>query len=330
MREKKLECARGFTLIELLMVLALMGILAGLLIGAYQGIRQRMRKRLAVGDLERLASACEMYASFHGSLPVPDEDDTENFEIYEQLQYMGGGGDVRRRTKPLAWHKERLNGNSSMIDPWGKPYRFRIFEREAAGEVQTRTIYFDQEGTPQSTWNQLTIGAEQEFLLGPGAASLSLKVTATRPSSIWDVVVADAIKFEEVEGEENVYLFSPDGANTLKPTFQGTWWAKDGSWDQTSGEPEADGAGQSRCMNRDNSTNSVATYAPPVTKKAYYKIFLWYNNPWPAQKTPDTPIELTDWLTAGNLSVYRIYSCGQNGVDDEGGGDDVIRDVISE
>ena len=330
MRRKRLPGAsagRGFTLIELLMVMAIMGILASLLIGAYQGSRQSMRKRLANADLERLANACEMYQGFYGELPAPDGDDAENFEIYEQLQTLGN--EVRRRTKPLVWSNERRNGAGSMLDPWGRPYVFNLVEVSLEEEVRNQTVYVDINHNCQDTgWDQLSVLGRDQFKLVPGDSWLKIWNDENYPENTDDNVVADAVKFVRVS-DATEYIYSPVGIATLKPTIAVTAGSitlnGDYGWDYYNGNPI--GGGDNYYAWRSNVGNrGSATYPAPGPAEEMYEIFYWHR----ASGTPDMPITLRFKFSPGDRPVFRIYSLGPNGVDNDAAPDDIARDVTAE
>ena len=316
---------RGFTLIELLMVMAIMGILASLLIGAYQGSRESMRKRLANADLERLANACEMYQGFYGELPAPDGDETENFEIYEQLQTLGN--EVRRRTKPLVWSEERRNGVGSMLDPWGRPYVFKMVEVSLEEEVKTQVVYVDVNHDCVTTgWDQLTVLGRTEFKLVPGESYFKIFNTENCPEDDWDNVVADAVKFVRVsDGLETV--FSPIDAGTEKPTVEVSAGSITASSDwgydnRVLGNPGGDNYYSWRRAN----IGAVVYSWPTAGAEELYEIFYWHR----ACGTPDMPIELKFKFSPGDRPVFRIYSLGENGVDNDATSDDIVRDVTAE
>jgi len=332
MRRKRLpgtSAKRGFTLIELLMVMAIMGILASLLIGAYQGSRESMRKRLAVADLERLANACEMYQSFYGELPVPDGDDTENFEIYEQLQTLGN--EVRRRTKPLVWSEERRNGVGSMLDPWSRPYVFKLVDVDLEEKEEAQVVYVsvDHNNGPDPTnWDQLSVLGRSEFKLVPGSSYFKIFNTEDHPENTAHNVVADAVKFVRVS-DAMEYIYSPIGTATLKPTVTVTAGSitinTDWGWDYYN-DPPIGGADNYYTWRSSTGNRGSVTYPAPGPTEELYEIYYWHRD----QNTPDMPIELYFKFSPGDRPVFRIYSVGSNGVDNDAVPDDIVRDVTAE
>jgi general secretion pathway protein G len=109
MRDRSREA--GFTLIELLVVLGIIALLAALV--APQVIRYlgSARSDTAKAQLKNLESAVELYYLDTGTYP-PAEAGLE--ALVAQPAGLG------------SWKGPYLKKKEALIDPWGKPYQYRV------------------------------------------------------------------------------------------------------------------------------------------------------------------------------------------------------------
>ena len=112
----------GFTLIELLIVLGILVLLAS--VAAPQVLRYlgRARTEMAKVQINAIASALEVYALDNGAYPPPQAG------LVVLVQQPSG---ARR------WNGPYLKKPEGLIDPWGRPYRYRVPGRAGAFEVFT-------------------------------------------------------------------------------------------------------------------------------------------------------------------------------------------------
>lgn len=80
----------GVTLIELLLVMAMIGVLAAIALPIYNDYRERVKQAQAIRDITVLQVQIKQYAQDHDTYPASLAD----------------------------------VGNGSLLDPWGRPYRY--------------------------------------------------------------------------------------------------------------------------------------------------------------------------------------------------------------
>lgn len=100
----------GFTLVELLVVLAIMAMLAGLVAPRVMDYFGRAKVDTAKLQLENIAAALELHRLDVGRYPTNPEG----------LQALVAPTGAAR------WQGPYLKGGAVPLDPWGRPYRYRI------------------------------------------------------------------------------------------------------------------------------------------------------------------------------------------------------------
>lgn len=112
----------GFTLIELLIVLAILVLLASL--AAPQVLRYfgRARTEMAKVQINAISSAIEAYALDNGAYPPPQ---------------VGLVALIQQPSSARRWNGPYLKKSEGLVDPWGRPYRYRVPGRASAFEVFT-------------------------------------------------------------------------------------------------------------------------------------------------------------------------------------------------
>lgn len=112
----------GFSLLELLVVLGVLSLLFGL---AYpQALRYlgSARTETARGGVNAIGAALEVYAMDNGAYPSQGE---------------GLAALMRPPVSARGWRGPYLKKSDGLMDPWGRPYWYRVPGRGAPFEVGT-------------------------------------------------------------------------------------------------------------------------------------------------------------------------------------------------
>jgi general secretion pathway protein G len=112
----------GFTLLELLIVLAILALLAGFVGPQLMGYMGRARTDTARAQINAISTAVELYALDNGGYPLPQH------------------GLIALVTPPAGatrWRGPYLKKAEGLIDPWGRPYLYRVPGRSGAFEIST-------------------------------------------------------------------------------------------------------------------------------------------------------------------------------------------------
>jgi general secretion pathway protein G len=119
---------RGFTLIELLVVVLIIGILAGFVAPRYFSQVGKSEINVARAQLDALAKALDQYRIDTGRYPSAE---------------LGLEALVTRPTNEPKWNGPYLR-KAVPLDPWGKPYLYRIPGEKAEFDL----ISFGKDGQP--------------------------------------------------------------------------------------------------------------------------------------------------------------------------------------
>jgi type II secretory pathway pseudopilin PulG len=135
---KTVRRTSAFTLIELLTVIVIMIILAALLFPAIKLALTKGEISKAQSAVQNLSGALRAYYTEYGKWPITD---TAN-QTYIADQYLVGllkGSNVLTTANPtgtylgnprgivfMEFKQADLDASSNFIDPWKKPYRFRL------------------------------------------------------------------------------------------------------------------------------------------------------------------------------------------------------------
>lgn len=112
----------GFTLIELLVVLGIITLLAT--VAAPQVLRYlgKARTDTAKAQIAAIATALELYALDNGTFPA---------------QQTGLGALVQAPQGASRWNGPYLKNINGLVDPWGRPYQYRMPGRNNQPDIFT-------------------------------------------------------------------------------------------------------------------------------------------------------------------------------------------------
>lgn len=112
----------GFTLIEVLIVLGIIALLATVVTPQVMRYMGQARTEAARIQLSAITTAMELYALDNGGYPS---------------QQAGLAALVRSQSGAPRWRGPYLKKPEGLIDPWGRPYGYRIPGRQSAYEIFT-------------------------------------------------------------------------------------------------------------------------------------------------------------------------------------------------
>jgi general secretion pathway protein G len=119
---RRREAEAGFTLIEVLIVLGIIALLATVVTPQVWRYMGQARSETARIQLSAITTAMELYALDNGGYPS---------------QQVGLPALVRAPSGAPRWRGPYLKKADGLIDPWGKPYGYKIPGRQSAYEVFT-------------------------------------------------------------------------------------------------------------------------------------------------------------------------------------------------
>lgn len=124
----------AFTLIELLAVITIIAILAGLVVGGMGYVNEKQAREKARVQIALISKALEEYKLDNGTYPQT-ENTTANTNILFKKLYWDGASDGTGAKKIYLSQFDPENNKQgwtsgtgetvTIIDPWGKPYRYR-------------------------------------------------------------------------------------------------------------------------------------------------------------------------------------------------------------
>ena len=115
----------AFTLMEMMVVIGMLGVLMGVTFSGIGQARTRARVAKANAEVRELVNAILAYEAAEESLPVTQGpvDATET----ALADLLGNSGGPVYLNVPV---------KGAFLDPWGKPYRFRIGLEQESGEEE--------------------------------------------------------------------------------------------------------------------------------------------------------------------------------------------------
>ena len=123
----------GFTLIELLVVVGMITVIMGAVTTSFTAARRRAQIQKATNDVKVIAQAIlasENYKSLEdsGGWQIADKSNL-SFLFGKEQNKLASGGQI-----PVLI-STALNGSGQILDPWGRPYEFKI----TAGGINIQT-----------------------------------------------------------------------------------------------------------------------------------------------------------------------------------------------
>lgn len=132
---------RGFTLVELLVVVGMLAVLMGSMTFSVNSARDKARVQKATTEVKIVTQAIlayENYARAKGQ-DLPSLNDAEANE--SSLGFLMGDGTTASNEKIPVLLQASLRNGTTMLDPWGTPYRIKItstnLPRPGSGNMQT-------------------------------------------------------------------------------------------------------------------------------------------------------------------------------------------------
>lgn len=110
----------GFTLLELLVVLGIIVLLATIVAPQVLRYLGKARTDTARAQISAISSAVELYALDAGSYPP---------------QQLGLQALIQPPAGQARWHGPYLKSAAGLIDPWGRPYRYKVPGRAGTFDV---------------------------------------------------------------------------------------------------------------------------------------------------------------------------------------------------
>lgn len=122
-RPGKRKDERGYTLMEILIVLAILALIATFAVPNLMRVFGKAKSDVASIQLDNLKAALDIYRLENGGYPSDDQ---------------GLRALVERPSRaPDSWSGPYIDKPESLIDPWGRPYRYRRIEDGGKIEIYT-------------------------------------------------------------------------------------------------------------------------------------------------------------------------------------------------
>ena len=112
----------GYTLLELLVVLTILVLIAGLAAPQFLGYLGQARSQAAQVQIKNISTALELFYLHNGGYPS---------------EQVGLSALVKAPPGVPSWHGPYLKSPEALIDPWGRPYRYRVPGRNGHFDVFT-------------------------------------------------------------------------------------------------------------------------------------------------------------------------------------------------
>ena len=114
---------KGFTLVELIVVIAMIMILMGSVTSAVVSARKRAKIAKATVTCQEITNAILAYENYRSLDKVSTK---EGETTRNTLSFILSGQDMDEKGNPIpVLYNADIKG-TDILDPWGKPYKFRI------------------------------------------------------------------------------------------------------------------------------------------------------------------------------------------------------------
>lgn len=122
-RHRDVRSDAGFTLVELLVVMAILAMLATIAGPQVMRYLGRAKTDAAKVQISGIVSAVELYALDNGNYPPQD------FGLKALVEAPAGA---------TRWNGPYLKKATGLIDPWGRPYGYKVEQR--SGQITIYTL----------------------------------------------------------------------------------------------------------------------------------------------------------------------------------------------
>lgn len=120
---------RGFTLVELMVVVGMLAVLMSSMTFSVNSAREKAKVQKATAEVKVISQAILAYENFAQARgdDLPSLSDAE--ATASTLNFLLGEGDTTASGQRMpALLQASLKNNTTIVDPWGTPYRVKITE----------------------------------------------------------------------------------------------------------------------------------------------------------------------------------------------------------
>jgi general secretion pathway protein G len=122
MRVARIAAEAGFTLLELLVVLGILTLLAAVAAPQVLGYLGQARSQAAQVQIKNISTALELFYLHNGGYPA---------------EQVGLPALVKAPQGAPNWRGPYLKSADGLLDPWGRPYRYRVPGRNGDFDIFT-------------------------------------------------------------------------------------------------------------------------------------------------------------------------------------------------
>lgn len=121
-RRRRAFADDGFTLLELLVVLGILTLIATVAAPQVLGYLGQARSQAAQVQIKNISTALELFYLHNGGYPS---------------EQTGLAALVKAPAGIATWHGPYLKSGDGLVDPWGRPYRYRVPGRYGEFDIFT-------------------------------------------------------------------------------------------------------------------------------------------------------------------------------------------------
>ena len=136
---------KGFTMVELIVVIAMLMLLMGSVSSALMGARKRAKIAKATVACQEMTNAILAYENYRSLANVSPK---EGPATKSTLSFILSGTETDDNGNPIPVLYNAAIKGAEILDPWNKPYRYRIKETSiqikddlAGGAVDTNVMF---------------------------------------------------------------------------------------------------------------------------------------------------------------------------------------------